>query len=203
MQKIQITGPAFEPVTLEELKDHARVSHSREDDKLATFMRAARAACEQFCKTGFCSQQSKIQLDDVPETDTVKIPVNYVTAVTIQYLDTAGAQQDFDLINAYTYFTEGGDGVPARVSLKPSNAWPITQGYGGAFWLNVTHGKASPGAVHQDVRQAILSAATYWFKNRSGHRKTDSPAKMVSTQQELQLPPEVQTTLQPHQLIWL
>lgn len=205
MISYQTTAPTFEPVTLEELKSQARISHTREDALLTRLVRVARTSVEAFLKYGLCSQVTRVEWNDSPDSEVayLKIPATQVTDVKAYYLDSDSDQQTFDDDGTYLRWTLGAGGAPSRVILKPNANWPTTQGNGGAFWADVTHGFASPNAVPQDIRDAILKAATYWFNNRSGHRKSDSPARMTSVQQELQLPPEVQTMLASYQMIWL
>ena len=53
---VVVTPPIFEPVSLEELKDHARVVTSDHDEILQRSLVAARERCEGFCRRSLIDQ---------------------------------------------------------------------------------------------------------------------------------------------------
>lgn len=66
MSNTLITGPAVEPVTLDELKTHCRVSIDDDNDYLTSLGLAARAYTEMYCRRQWIYQTWQTNLDHWP-----------------------------------------------------------------------------------------------------------------------------------------
>jgi hypothetical protein len=78
------TGPASEPVTLQEAKDHLRVDLDDEDSVIEGFIKAARTDCENLQNRAYISQTWELWLDEWPDEDYIVLPRPplYVPSVT-------------------------------------------------------------------------------------------------------------------------
>lgn len=90
-----ITPPAMEPVTLVEVKLHARIDHDLEDGLLATFIAAACQHGEQLTGRQFVEAAYELSLDDFPcGEDPIELPKPPLQAVeSISFVAPDGATQ--------------------------------------------------------------------------------------------------------------
>src|SRR5262245_14773273 len=58
-----VTGPTADPVTLDEAKDHARVTGTAEDAQIARFITSATSFAEQYLRRSLITQTRKLTLD--------------------------------------------------------------------------------------------------------------------------------------------
>lgn len=89
MSLVLTTPPALEPVTLIEVKQHLRVSHTQDDELIATMAKAARQVTETLCGCKWMTQGWELTRDVWPaELREVGIclpfgPVQTVSAITV------------------------------------------------------------------------------------------------------------------------
>jgi len=103
MQKlIVLTPPASEPVTLEEMKQHLRLSSSAEDDFITGLITSARMAAEDITGLAFMTQGLRLILDRFPAQPLrlPKTPVSAVTAITLDGTALAETAYKVDLPTA-------------------------------------------------------------------------------------------------------
>ena len=88
------TAPEQEPVTLEQLKGHLKITHDEEDDILRIYLRAAVQWCEDFTNRALVTQQWKWVLQDFPWGGRpFVLPFGQCSAVAgIDYYDTNDSQ---------------------------------------------------------------------------------------------------------------
>lgn len=75
MGLVRTVAPTVEPLTVAELKAHLRVTHAQEDDLLASYLSAAREACEAYTRRAFLNQTYRYTLDDFPSAYTCGVRV--------------------------------------------------------------------------------------------------------------------------------
>jgi len=121
-----VTGPAIEPVTLEEIKDHIRLSSTvsgTEDTMLLSFITVARDYCERFQNRSFMQQTWDYVIDRWPSGITMYIPLPPLLSVTsVTYYATGGTAA---VMTASTYIVDT-NGEPGRVVLAYGEVWPTT-----------------------------------------------------------------------------
>lgn len=182
-----ITAPAAEPVTLADLKEHARVDGSDEDDYLTALIVAARELVER--NTGRCliTQTWRLTLDNWPGSgrdawwdglregpitmltsdaawvDLCKAPILGITSVVTK--DEDDAETTWASTNYYLAKQPNGYG---RLTRKSGQTWP-TLGVRAASAIEVTF-TAGYGANATDVpsalRHAVKLTATHWYEHR-------------------------------------
>jgi len=145
-----ITPPSVEPVTLDRVKKHMRVTISDDDDLIGVYISAARELCERETHRSFFNQTWQLSLDHFPlfpfwngtarstslhdswyystlwKAFQIKLPrPGLVSVSSVTYLDTAGNLQTID---PSTYKVDAA-GEPGSVVPAYGNCWPYTDMY--------------------------------------------------------------------------
>ncbi|ADK13442.1 head-tail connector protein [Clostridium ljungdahlii] len=117
-----ITPPAVEPITLEEAKQHLRVTGSDDDIILLSMIRQAREFCEDFQNRKYITQTLEMVLDSFPNDNYISFkncsPVQSVESV--KYYDSGGREYIFDSSN---YIVDT-DSFVNRIVLGYCKLWP-------------------------------------------------------------------------------
>jgi uncharacterized phiE125 gp8 family phage protein len=159
MTIIQITGPAVEPLTVGEVKEHLHIDAAVADDDFDGMIRAAREEAEALTGRSLISRTWERVLHEFPAGG-IELGWPPVLAITsIKYIDTAGVEQTL-AVDHYTL-----DEVTTPGWVYPSIAyptWPDTQsGRVNAVRVRFTAGYGtSAGSVPHSIRQ--------WMKTRIG-----------------------------------
>ena len=163
-----ITGPALEPVSLEDAKAHLRADGSAEDGLLTAALVSARIHVEATTRRALIAQAWRIHRDAWPPDRIVRLPVApliSIDAVTVYDSGGAATVLDADAYHADLVSAPGrlvlSSSVPATVG-QPVNgiAIDVTAGYG-----------PSSVDVPAPLRQAVLMLVTHWYEHRGavGH----------------------------------
>ncbi len=154
-----VTPPAEEPVSLETVKAHLRVSGSAEDTLLAAYLQAAREMGEGVARRAFMTQTLRLTLDDFPSNAILKLPrppLQSVGAVT--YLDRDGIE------HAWTDFMMDARSEPGRIVFNSLPNASLSES--GAVAVEFTAGYESAADVPGIFIQAILMTVAVWYENR-------------------------------------
>lgn len=158
------TAPAWEPITLAQLKAQARIDGSEEDDLLETMISATRAWAEGHTGLRFTEVTVTEVRHFFPTCRELELSVEPLQAVAwLKYYDTAGTLQT--LSNTWYYVDTYSS--PPMIVLGQSYQWPETQeGRPNAVQIEYTVGPESADDVDPRAKQAMLLMATYWEQNR-------------------------------------
>jgi len=163
-----ISGPATEPLTLEETRAHLRVDVADDDALITRLIIAARQLSEEYCRRAWVAQAWKLHLDAFPDMAArggeillKRCPVTVVSAV--EYADADGADQTL----APSLYDEDLVSEPARLLPAFGEAWPATRVKPNAVRVAFTCGYAG-GAVPEIAKQAMLQSIGSWYANREG-----------------------------------
>lgn len=162
MTSIRLTDPAVEPVTLDEMKAHLRLTTADEDETLEGFVKAARLHVEQSTRRALIQQQWRIYLDGWPVSRIVKLPVSPVISVDeVTVFDPDGnpsalSGEDYRLDRSAR---------PERLRIRLGAGLPASQMTAAEVDFTAGYGLL-PEAVPQDCRQAIRLLAAHWFERR-------------------------------------
>jgi len=151
-----VSGPAIEPVTIDEVKSFSGIDYADHDSMLEGFIEAVRGAAEEYTGRAFIKQTIQMKMDYWPRT-TVELPCPPLISVTkIVTLDEDDAETEYDSDNYYV-ITQG---TPGRVVLKKSVTAPqnTVRDYGG-FLIEF---KAGYGDAAEDVPRAIRDGIKIW-----------------------------------------
>lgn len=157
------TPPAYQPLTLTEVKLHLRVDGTDEDTLIPALIAAAVDTCQQLTGRSLMAQAWKLTLDDF--ADAIKLPWPTIQAVqSVQYKDADGATQ--------TLATSVYELVGATVCLIPDQEWPEVRGGAGSVWVNYTAGysagneAAQQAAVPYGIKAWLLLTIGTLYANR-------------------------------------
>lgn len=158
----EVTPPAVEPLGLQELKDHLRVTHAREDALIDALIPAARRRAESFTGRALITQTWDRTLDWFPaEIILPKPPLQSVTS--INYVDSAGAAQ---LLDSADYQVDIAS-QPGRVKPAYGETFPQTRRDYGAVVVRFTAGYGNGvAAVPREILQAMLLIASELYQRR-------------------------------------
>lgn len=164
------TAAAVEPVSVAEVKLHARVAHSVEDSLITQWISAARKLAEEYQHRSYITQVYQMVYDSYPPRciDFPRPPL--VSVDSVKYYDTDDTENTFADTN---YFVDTISEV-GRLSLNDSTYWPtdvlrpinsviieFTCGYGEAA-----------DAVPDSVKNAIYIYCTHMYENRESESGT-------------------------------
>jgi uncharacterized phiE125 gp8 family phage protein len=169
-----------EPVDLDLVKAHLRVTSDYEDDLITGSMSAARAIFEELTGRQLINADWELALSAAPCWNQIELPRPPLSGnVVITYDDANGDPQTFDDTN-YTVITSGlSIGSPAvqtfdshcqrgRIVLAPGASWPATNGQPGSFRITRTCGYgASPEAIPALIRSCLYLLVSHFHRNRS------------------------------------
>jgi uncharacterized phiE125 gp8 family phage protein len=159
-----LSGPAAEPVSLDDAKAYLKLDTDDEDALVTTLVTAARLHVEGTTGRALLNQSWRLVLDDWPSVGLLRLPVaplQSLTAITAYdingdpvTLSTDGVLWDAQAAPTLLYLPAGfGDAV----ILRPLQAIEIdyVAGYG-----------TDPADVPATLRQALLLLVAYWFEHR-------------------------------------
>lgn len=148
---VQATPPAFEPVTLEELKTFIRIDDDTEDNLLSLILSASRKACENYTLTSFITQKWECWMDfDFVDTILMYAPLQSVEEIKIYDTDNVSS-----IINASNYWL---DIEGKRVIMKSTYTFPTIREYSGIV-ISYTAGYEKACDVPEPIKQAIIITA--------------------------------------------
>lgn len=181
------TGPTSEPVTLTEVKAHARIDHALDDTWLTTIITTARVYVENYIRAALFTQTITAKWDRFPHHFCLeKPPLQSVTSIS--YLDTAGASQTLATAN-YVVDTST---TPATITLAYGYTWPSTRDQIAAVTVVYIAGYTATANIPPPIKQAILMLIGYWYENRE--TVGDTVGELT------QLPFSVQSLLTPYRV---
>lgn len=159
-----VTGPAVEPVSVEEARDHLRLDSLEEAGWLRRTIAAARRHVEVFTGRALITQTLEVARDTWPGR-VVMLPRPPLQAVTwIKYYDETGVETT---VSAANYVADTRP-TPGRVVLKLGVEWPGTGlREANGFVVRYTAGYGAGGEdVPAEIRSAILMLVGHWYENR-------------------------------------
>lgn len=164
-----VTPPTIEPVTLAELKLHARVDHDTDDALLSALITAARQWAEAYTGRAFMTQTWRLALD-LPELAATAQPgALRLPRAPLQSVTTIYAYDDTDsatLWAAANYFVDT-QSEPGRVVLRSGACWPLPTRTGNGIVVTYVAGYGgSADAMPAPLRTAILQLAAFWYERR-------------------------------------
>jgi len=155
--------PARLPLTVAQLKAHARITHDEEDDLVAAYLEAATEDVAAFLGRAIGETAYRLTLDRWPDGDCPVLlprpPVQSIDAV--QYLDTSGAWQSIDPAGLQQDLV----GAPARLLPAVGETWPDTQ-QGAVAAVRIDFTAGDDLAVPHRALQAIRMQAAGLFEFR-------------------------------------
>ncbi len=164
MPLILTAGPAVEPVSLDETKEHLRIDRPHEDTLIASLILAARLYVERVLDLALITQNWSLFLDEWPDTRGVALPLNPVQAVSA--VKTYDGSDQSQIASAEGYFLDRAS-RPARLLRRNGSVWPVPRRDANGIEIAFTAGFGETGdAVPAPLRQAILLLVAHWYEVR-------------------------------------
>lgn len=159
MTLTRITAPATGVITLQEARDHLRVTSNEEDELISGYVATASAyldARDGILGEALVTQTWRYALDYPQEVTLPLGPVQSITAV--RYIDDAGAEQTYSAANYRL--------VDGRIELVAGAEWPIVADQTDAFWIDFVAGYGAAAAVPATARHAALMMVAELYQTR-------------------------------------
>lgn len=156
------TAPAIEPLTLDEAKNHLRVDSADDNVLITALIITARQMVEKETKRAFITQTWQMYLDAAPaEIEIPKPPLQSISSIIV--VDDDGGESE---VSSTIYDVDASQGLPGRVKLKSSYAWPYHRGFV-SFIIEFKAGYSDTAdGVPQTFKQAILQLIGHLYDNR-------------------------------------
>lgn len=165
----KISAPGILPVTLDELKSQAHITHNVQDDTLTAYLEMATQQAEEYQRKSYITQTWELTLDCIPDVIyLLRGPVQELSSVKVY--DDENNETDVDLSN---FYVETGHN-PAKLVLSESGEWPnVTLRSIGAVKIRYVAGYGDTAAdVPPVVKHAIKLFASFADDNRAAEEAT-------------------------------
>jgi uncharacterized phiE125 gp8 family phage protein len=162
MSSILLSGPAIEPVALDDAKAFLKVETADDDDVIAALIAGARIHVETQSRRALITQSWRLVRDAWPAEGRIAIapvPLQALTAARVYRLD--GSTQAIDPAS----FVVEAAAAPAMLAFASP---PLAPGRSvGGIELDVTVGYGDAGDdVPEPLRQAVRILVAHWYENR-------------------------------------
>lgn len=180
----ELTAPAVEPVSLEDLKAHLRISNSADDGWLTAAIKAARMAAEDYCGCIFIRRTFR-QFQDQPGCpqdewwDGVReAPISVLASAMVELMkrplvsvEAVRAWDDADtsiLVSPSVYYVDTTDQLqPGRLIVRRGQAWPVVMRVANGFQVDFTAGfSADVAGLPGELTLSVKMLASYLYSNR-------------------------------------
>ena len=164
---IVITGPAKDPVELDELKDHLRIGTTvmDEDANLYGLIRAANDWVEEFLNRSLVEQELELSLDTFPSgSDPIRPSFGpLVSVTTIKYDDVDEVEQTW----ANTKYKVDTASVPGRIVPAFNDSYPTALTQINSVRVRYKAGYGTDvDDVPENIRRAVMMTAAHLYENR-------------------------------------
>ena len=161
---IRVTGPATEPVTVAEARDHLELlaSDTHHNAKITRTIQVARERVENDTSCVLISQTYKLRLRDFPtESDAIQLGIRPVSAISsLTYYDDSNVQQ------ALATSVYGLDARQQLIYLKYDQEWPSYTAQHNGIEATMTVGYGTAANVPAIFKQLILLQVGMYFEDR-------------------------------------
>lgn len=157
-----ITEPAVEPVTLEQVKNHSRITHIEDDSWLLMAMVVARQYVEKTCELSLITQTRRTTFDGFRKPWLTLAYGPTLSISEIQYYDQTNTLQTLANYQAAL------ETNPCLIVPEVGQPWPQTMpNKMDAVKVTYVAGYGDPENVPAALKQAILLLVDHWYSNRS------------------------------------
>ena len=162
------TQPAVEPVTVDELKDFARIDTTAEDTLIESFIQAVRMSTEEYLGRALISQTVTTVMDFWPG-QVIELPRPPLISITGVYtVDEDDAETEYDSDNYYLNLTA----IPGQLIIKRDSTPPVNTARDfGRFIIRSVHGY---GTASTDVPPLFIEGIKLWAAALYADRTIDT-----------------------------
>lgn len=163
-------SPAFEPLTLAEVKAHLRLAEDSvdHDQYVLDAIKRARDEFEQKSNIVLASGTYTMAINDWPAGSFIELPVRPVSSITsVTYTLESGSTATW---SSSLYALNNYDSMPKLV-IKYNESWPSNRGYYGDIVITFVAGYASRAAIPQGIKHALLVDIDRRFEKRGAEEE--------------------------------
>lgn len=163
---VRTVEPLQEPITIEEAKQQARITHDQSDGLLSSYIRTAREVAEDYLGRGLFTQTWKLTLDWFEDVIYLPMAAPLQSVSSVKYYDDAGTLQTLNS----TYYTVDTTCRPGRIYRAPNQYWPTVQSdrITGAVEITYVVGWTNIALIPERIKQGIRLYVTYLDMDRDG-----------------------------------
>lgn len=163
MEKKLITAMTTEPVSLDDVRMHLRLTDDTTEDPLITsLIERARLYCEKHTGRAFGTQTWEAYLNYWPDRNYINLPMPPLQSVTsVKYLDSAGTETT---MTETTQYLVDSDSDIGKIVLPYSVTWPSFT----AYPIRPIRIRFIAGytVLPEPLKQAMLLMIGNWYENR-------------------------------------
>jgi len=160
----QIVVPNDEPVSLDEMKRHLRVTIDNDDLLIFGMIQAAREHLEVVTRRQFLTATWVYALDAFPASNIIALPRPPLQSISlVEYLDSNNIRQVLTLDTDYGIDTLS---EPGRLYLLPNKTWPVTYEVPSAVKITYVSGWSSAALVPSGLKQLIYLLVGHFYEHR-------------------------------------
>jgi len=166
------TAPSSEPVSVDDVKTHLRISSSDDDTYIQNILiPTARSMVENMSQRAILTQTWDLYLDEFPGSseEPIYVPRPPLQSVSyIKYIDTNGDEQTWSS-DEYQVDTNN---EPARIYPAYGYTWPSARDEAGAVRIQFVAGYADDtddsdfDKIPKELLHAIYLLVGHWYENR-------------------------------------
>lgn len=166
MKWSQVTSPTALAVNFEQVRQHLRLTTTKEDQLLKVYIGAATDLVERYTRRVLIRKDYLFVEDEFPVESCIDLPLSPLASVaTVKYIDSTGTLTTWDSSN----YEVDSTGLLGRVVKKYDSVWPATKtGVPNAMQITATVGYGtSDTAVPFGLQGAVMYLAAQFFENRT------------------------------------
>ena len=167
------TAPSIEPVTVDEVKLHTRISGTDQDTLIAKWIKSGRELAESYQRRAFIEQIIEVSYDRFPPVPFCLPRSPVIEVQTIKYYDTANTA-----VTVYSKTAPVGtesnylvdvDSIPARITLAFGCSFPsaILRDINAFKVIYKAGYGATAASVPENIKDAIMLYCDWRYENRS------------------------------------
>ena len=157
-----VTRPNAEPLELEDLKRHVRVTHSGDDEDLRSKMIAAREWVEAYARRALLTQTLRLTLSGWSSEMWLPMAAPLQSVTSVQYYDGDDVLQTL----SSSLYRVLGHTWPASIAPRPTTTLPSLSDRPDAVLVTYVAGWSSAAHVPRMFIEAIKLLAGHWYLNR-------------------------------------
>lgn len=164
MAEVLITPPDTDPVLVQELLEHLRITSNDEHEVIRQLLKAATSDAENYLQRALITQTWKHTAHRFPVEDFIKLPWPPLQAIThVKYYDEDNQLQTFDSAK-YELQTSTSPGL---IRLVDGESWPSTYNRAEAVEITYVAGYGdAPDDVPAGIKLGIKMQVAHYFVNR-------------------------------------
>jgi uncharacterized phiE125 gp8 family phage protein len=159
----QSVAPATEPVSVEEAREHCRITINDEDALIPGWIASARRYCENYLDRQFVTATWQLKSREFPGGEVLLPKPPLLSVTSVAYVDSNG---DSQTLAATVYDVSTPSKAQGRISLAYGQSWPVVRNQANALTITYTCGYGAATAVPATIKQAMYMLISDTNENR-------------------------------------